>query len=476
MRNRGRPPRLLLRSKLVSDTIFNEGEENLMRILVLCAALFRLAISFPTVAYARTGGTFPYEYQKIELANGLKAYLIPTASAGQIAYVTVVRAGSREEWEPGKSGFAHFFEHIMFKGTKKYPDYDAITTRIGAAQNASTSSDVTVYYLVAAKDSLEQIVDIESDRFMNLEYSEPVFRTEAGAILGEFSQGRANPMLYLFEKLMDTAFDVHTYKHLTIGFEKDVRAMPEGYEYSVNFHRRYYRPENCVILLAGDFDTAAAGQLIRKYYSPWKTGYVAPQIKPEPSQTAPREATVEFPGRTLPTLCVAYKGPAWSATDKTAVATEVLGMVAFGPNSDIYRKLVIQEQKVQRLAGDFALSRDPGLLTVMAMVNTPGDVPAVKEEIRKTVESYRTKLCDPKLLRETKSAMKYGFLMDLETPEDIDFALMNYAVFTGGIEAVEDYYRTLDAITPSDIKAAAEKYLVDAGRTTVTMISAPGGK
>jgi zinc protease len=331
---------------------------------------------------------------------------------------------------------------------------------------------VTQYYLVASKDSLEQIIDLESDRFMNLEYTEEVFRTEAGAILGEFSQGRANPGLYLMEKLADTAFDVHTYKHLTIGFEKDVRAMPEGYEYSLGFYRRYYRPENCVLLLTGDFDPAQAERWIRKYYSPWKPGYVAPDVKPEPPQTAPKEATVEFPGRTLPVLSIAYKGPAWSATDSLAVATEVLGMVAFGPNSDIYRRLVIQEQRVQSLSGNFSLDRDPGLLTIISMVNKAPDIPSISQEVQKTVERFRTTLCDPKLLNDTRSAMKYGFLMRLETPQGIDFALRNFVVFTGGIEAVEDYYRTLDSITPEDVRAAAAKYLVENGRTTVTLTGA----
>ena len=310
---------------------------------------------------------------------------------------------------------------------------------------------------------------------MNLKYTEPVFRTEAGAILGEFSQGRANPRQYLFEKLMDTAFDVHTYKHLTIGFEKDVRAMPEGYQYSIGFHDRYYRPENCVVLLTGDFDANKAEQLIRKYYSPWKPGYVKPQITPEPLQTAPREATVEFPGRTLPILAVAYKGPAWSATDRLAVASEVLGLVAFGPNSDIYRRLVIQEQKVQSLSGDFGLSRDPNLLSIMTMVTNPNDVQAVKDEIRKTVEKFRTDLCDAKLLADTKSAVKYDFLMRLETPQAINFALRDFAVFTGGIEAIEDYYRTLESVTAEDLKAAANKFLVESGRTTVTLLPAKGG-
>jgi zinc protease len=439
-------------------------------IIVLIATLAAASIAAPP-----KGKTFPFDYKLITLPNGLKAYLIKAGSSGQISFITVVRAGAREEWEPGKTGYAHFFEHIMFKGTDKYPDYDAITTRMGAARNASTSTDVTQYYLVTASSALEQVIDLESDRFMNLKYTEPVFRTEAGAILGEFSQGRANPRLYLFEKLMDTAFDVHTYKHLTIGFEKDVRAMPDGYQYSISFHSRYYRPENCVVLLAGDFDVKKAEQLIRKYYSPWKPGYVKPPITPEPAQTAPREATVEFPGRTLPILAVSYKGPAWSATDKLAAASEVLGLVAFGPNSDIYRRLVIQDQKVQSLGGDFSLNRDPNLLSIMTMVTNPDDVQAIKDEIRKTVEKFRTELCNPQLLADTKSAMKYDFLMRLETPQAINFAVRDFAVFTGGIEAVEDYYRTLESVTAEDLKAAANTFLVESGRTTVTLLPAKGG-
>jgi zinc protease len=435
---------------------------------VLCAAL---TASFLPGA-VQGSKVFPYSYKQVQLPNGFRAYLIPTHAAGQISYVTVVRTGAREEWEPGKSGYAHFFEHIMFKGTAKYPDYDLVTTKIGAFRNASTSIDVTQYYLQAAGESLEQIVDLESDRFMNLRYTEPVFRTEAGAILGEFNQGRANPALYLAEKLMDTAFVAHTYKHLTIGFEKDVRSMPEGYQYSISFHDRYYRPENCVLLLAGDFDPAQAEQWISKYYSPWKRGYVAPRIKPEPPQTAPREAVAEFPGRTLPIVAVGYKGPAWSATDRLAVACEVLGLVAFGPNSEIYRRLVIQEQKVQSLSAGFNLTRDPNLLGITTMVANPQDVPLVRNEIAKTVEKLRNEPCDPKALADTKSAMKYSFLMRLETPQGINFALRNFVVFTGGIEAVEDYFKTLESITADDLKAAASRYLVENGRTTVTLMPA----
>jgi zinc protease len=442
---------------------------------ILSSIILIVTLSAVSIAGPEQGKLFPFDYRLVSLSNGFKAYLIRTGTSGQIAYTTVVRAGSREEWEPGKTGFAHFFEHIMFKGTDKYPNYDAITTRIGAARNAGTGVDSTIYYLVAASNSLEQIIDLESDRFMNLKYSEPVFRREAGAILGEFSQGRANPQLYLAEKLADTAFDFHTYRHLTIGFEKDVRAMPEGYQYSISFHRRYYRPENCVLLLAGDFDVDKAEQLIRKYYSAWKPGYLKPQIQSEPPQKEPKEATVEFPGHSLPILAVAYKAPVWSATDRLAVALQVLGPVAFGPNSDIYRRLVIGDQKVQWLSEGFSLDRDPSLLIVRTMINKQEDVQAIKDEIRKTVEKFRTEPCDAKLLADTKSALKYDFLMRLETPQGIDFALEPYIVFTGGIEAVEDYYRTLDSITPDDVTAAADQFLVESARTTVVLLSAKGG-
>jgi zinc protease len=413
---------------------------------------------------------FPFKYKTVQLENGFKAYLIKAGAPGQIAYVTVVRAGARDEYEAGRSGYAHFFEHMMFHGTAKYPLYDAVTSKIGAMRNASTSNDFTNYYLVASKDSLEQIIDLESDRFRNLKYSEQEFRTEAGAILGEFSQGRANPYLYLAEKVSDTAFDRHTYKHLTIGFEQDVRAMPEGYQYSVDFYKRYYRPENCVLLLAGDFDFNHAEQLIRKYYAPWNRGYVAPQVLPEPVQREPKKAEVKFPGRTLPILSINYKGPAWNAGNKMAVAAEVLGSVAFGSNSAIYKKLVIRDQKVQMLSGDFSLMRDPNLLGITAMVTNPQDIASIEKEILNSVDIFRHELCDKKLLKDTKSAAKYQFLMSLETAQGVCFALMPSVVFSGGIEAIEDYYRTLESITPEDVRAAANQFLIGNGSTTVTLM------
>ncbi|MDH3458662.1 MAG: insulinase family protein, partial [Gemmatimonadota bacterium] len=243
---------------------------------------------------------------------------------------------------------------------------------------------------------------------------------------------------------------------------------------SISFHRRFYRPENVVLVIAGDFDLERAATLVRQYYAGWEPGYTAPNVPVEPEQTAPRRQTVRYPGRTLPVLSVNYKGPAWSATDKLAVATEVLGAVAFGSNSDLYKKLVIDQRRVQYLFGGFGLDRDPGLLAIQTMVIDPNDVRAVEGEIRATVVRFQNELVDPKLLTDTKSNMKYGFLMGLETAQNVAFSLIQYVINTGGIEAVNDYYRTLDTVTAEDVRAAAQRFLVDRGSTVVTMVQAGG--
>ena len=440
---------------------------DLKRAGLLC--LTALALAVPAGAQS-SEGVFPYEYRRFELPNGLVTYLIDAPAPGQIAYVSIVRTGSRDEVEAGRSGFAHFFEHMMFRGTEKYPEFDKALAEIGASRNAFTSSDMTVYYAVAGSEHLERIADLESDRFMNLKYSEPDFRTEAGAVLGEYQQSATTPTGFLNEKLRETAFEQHTYQHTTIGFERDVRAMPEGFQYSLDFHRRHYRPENVVLVVAGDFDFDRAEQVIRQYYSPWERGYVAPEIPAEPAQTAPRDRTIVFPGRTLPTLSVSWKAPAWNPRDRTAVATEVLGRVAFGPNSDLYRRLVIRERKVGALNSSFGLARDPYLASVTATVLSPADTAAVKAEILATARKFSEELVDAQALADTKANMKYGFLMGLETPQSIAFSMIEPVVNTGGIEAVEEYYRTLDAVTPEDVRRAARQVLVDTGRTTLTMI------
>src|SRR3954467_14026651 len=175
-------------------------------------------------ALAQPQSAFPFPVAEKTLPNGLRVFVVKYDSPGLVAYYSVVRTGSRNEIEPGKSGFAHFFEHMMFRGTDKYSQqaYNDVIKEIGADSNAYTSEDLTVYHILAGKTALPKIVEIESDRFQNLKYTEPDFEKEARAVLGEYNKGASNPLQKMFETLYDNAFTRHTYKHTTIGFLKDI--------------------------------------------------------------------------------------------------------------------------------------------------------------------------------------------------------------------------------------------------------------
>src|SRR5688572_3734072 len=199
-----------------------------MRFLFSVATLLCVATS--GLFAATPARVFPYAYTKHTLPNGLTAIVIPMESPGLIAYYTVVRTGSRDEVEAGHSGFAHFFEHMMFRGTDKYSQdaYNDLLKRMGADSNAYTSDDQTVYHIVGPASQLATMMDMESDRFKNLKYTEDAFRTEALAVLGEYNKSASNPFLPMFEKLRDLAYQKHTYKHSSLGFLDDIKIGRES--------------------------------------------------------------------------------------------------------------------------------------------------------------------------------------------------------------------------------------------------------
>lgn len=414
---------------------------------------------------------FPYEYKTKTLGNGLKVILIKMPSNGLVSYYTIVRTGSRDEYEPGHTGFAHFFEHMMFRGTKKYPGnvYDKILTEIGADGNAYTTDDYTCYHINFTVDNLEKVIDLESDRFQNLFYPEQEFQTEAGAVYGEYRKGKASPFFWIWEALCNTAFEKHTYKHTTIGFEEDIKAMPKMYEYSLSFFNRYYRPDNCVILVVGDIDYDKTFSLIEKYYASWQKGYVPPKIEPEPEQTKEKKVTVKYPGKTAPIMVVAYKGLPFNPQDKNYVATILFGNLAFGSNSELYKKLYVREQKVIFLEEEFNFNRDPFLWMIWAQVKDEKDIEYVENEIINTIEHFKENPPDAKKLEDLKKNAKYSFLMNLETPNKVASGLARILALSADIKAIDEFYKTMESITPQDIQNVAKNFFVPNKRTIVVL-------
>jgi len=432
-------------------------------------ALIVLYLGISATVAAATEKIFPYTYHQTVLENGLTVILIPMESPGIVAYYSVVRTGSRDEYEPGHSGFAHFFEHMMFRGTKSYPGpvYDRLMTEMGADANAFTSSDITCYHLEVTTEDLEKVMELESDRFQNLSYQEDAFKTEAGAVRGEYLKSLSSPGFVLRETLLNTAFDRHTYKHTTIGFGQDVEAMPTMYEYSKSFFNRYYRPENVVLLIVGDIKPDPTLALVKKYYSAWQKGYVPPQVPTEPEQTAARRAEAPFQGRTLPIMAVAYKSIGFNPDNVPLAACLLLGDLAFGETSDIYKKLVLEQQRVQYLRPGFGPSRDPGLVTIYTMVKDSADVAPIEGEIYRTIEQFQATPPDEARLKDVKSSVRYGFLMGLDTPGNVADGLASLLAISGSMDVVDRFYATLDRVTARDIMDAAKTFLAKEKRTVV---------
>ncbi len=409
----------------------------------------------------------PYPTETRTLENGLKVIVMPMPSDGLVAYWSVVRTGSRDEYEAGHTGFAHFFEHMMFRGTERYPaaDYNRIVTSIGADTNAYTTDDYTAFHFNLAAEDLERVMDIESDRFRNLKYSERAFQTEAGAVYGEYRKSRTNPDFALDEKLVATAFTKHPYGHTTMGYERDIAAMPTMYDYSRTFFARYYRPDNTVLFIAGDVQPTQVFQLVEKYYGGWQRGYVPPQIPAEPEQMAERHVDVQYDGQTLPVLVIAYKLPVYDPADRTRVAADVFADLAFGPTSAAYRKLVLEEQVVEELDADASHNRDPELLEIHTRIKDPSKIDYVRGVIDATVAEFRAAPPDPARLAALQRRLKYGFLMGLQTPESVAARVAQPIALAGDLSGLDQLYATFAAITPADVQTAAQRYLVAERRT-----------
>jgi len=412
----------------------------------------------------------PFDIHQDVLENQLHVVTIPFDSPGLAAFYIVVRVGSRNEIEEGVTGFAHFFEHMMFRGTDRFSanQYKNELKLIGASANAYTTLDRTVYHMVGDAQKLETMFDLESDRFLNLKYSEHYFKTEAGAVKGEYTKNYASPYNRLYEKTVDRAFDSHTYKHTTMGFFKDVVDMPNQYEYSLEFFDRYYRPEYCTVLVVGDVSQDQVLALSNKYFGSWETGSYTAEIPVEPQQDGKRLVHLQD-GSIPPFLELNYKGPAFRDDEIDVAALDILSSILFSSNSPLYRKLVVEEQKVRSISGGVYNTRDPYLYSISTSIKEKEDMQYVKNEIDAAVKNVIENGIDDNNLEETKSRLRYSYAMNIDSPGSIAGGLAGYISITGDPGSLNRTYDLYTKVTSDDIRTIASKYLIDKGLTIATI-------
>ena len=329
---------------------------------------------------------------------------------------------------------------------------------------------MTVYHLYGPSKALPTIIDYEADRFQHLDYTEEQFKTEAGAILGEYAKSASNPEQILDEKMLETAYTKHTYRHTVIGYLDDVKAMPSGFAYSREFFRRYYTPDNATVIVVGDFDKKETLAHLTKAYGGWKGKLDAVKIPVEPAQTAARTAHVDWKTPTLPRLWLAWHTPAPTDLPATAVADGARRLPVRPDQPALSGPRPRRASSSTRLERDLgAHARSVALRRRSRASRTPRTSTRSQKAILDEIAKLAAGTVDAQRLDAVRSNLKYGAILRLDTADRVAVTLATTTAQTGDLESINKLYARIDKLKPAELSAFAKKWLTDANRTTVTL-------
>jgi len=421
------------------------------------------------------GHAFEIKSQSHVLPNGLRVVLAPDPSVPTVSYHTLIDAGSRDETKPGTTGLAHVFEHMMFRGTKRFPDFDAVVKPWGAQTNASTGNDVTDYFVNAKSEFLKDIIDLEADRIRNLSFTNEVFRTELGPVKEERRRGVVeDPYGFMETRLYDLAFEKHTYKHPVIGWEEDLEKLMT-YEDAMRFKETFYEPAHVVISIAGNFNAASALAWITEKYGDWVPGKIMPDPIPvEPPQQAPKSETKVWKDAMIaPILMVAHKAPAMRFDTPDYVTYRVVDRLLFSNSGRLHKRLVVDRQLVEEVDGGAFGGKDPGLWTITATIKGGAALDSVEMIIMEELNKLGMAAVSQEELNKAINGLKADRVFGFDRPARVASTLGRYAVTSGSAGNVQKEMDLLSTVTPKMVMDFAHQYLTDAGRTTLMMNPKP---
>ena len=435
--------------------------------------------SGPAVAQAEPSDLFPTDGVVETLDNGLQLVLLPVDTPGIASIETWMRVGSGEEAVSGLTGFAHFFEHLMFHGSETLPKEarEDKLLELSVTENAWTSQDATVYHLVLPATNLQAALTVESDRFRNLTLDAEGVRKEAGAVYGEFRKGQASPDRAAWEATWATAFRSHPYHHSTIGIEPDIAAMPDQLEAARRFFSTWYRPEHATLVISGDIDPTEARAMVQRTFGFWKPQPVAepwPDIPVEPAQTGLRRSQVVWTaGPVNPRLVLAWRTPAYAPGTPDGAALSLLPALLASDVAPLHRKLVDEERRVRWIWAEAPEQRHPGLF-VMAMELAEGEDPsAIEAEVLAAVRALAEDESPEARFRleMTRARKRRELLLNLDSAHSWASAYGRAALFGAVPDTLEAEVHAASKARLVDVTRVVTNYLLpDAGRTVVTLV------
>lgn len=406
------------------------------------------------------------------LPNGLTVLLKEIHTAPVISMWTLYRVGSRNE-RTGETGASHWVEHMMFKGTPKYPAgvLDGLIDRVGGQWNAFTSHDSTMYYETLPAEHIDLALDLESDRMINAQFLPDEVESERTVILSERRGSENQPMFWLREEVRSTAFKVHGYHHEIIGDTHDLITMTRDQLYG--HYQRHYHPANAVLVLSGAFDTATMRDKIEQFY-----GHIANGTKPvlfsrpEPAQMGERRVLVERPIKTR-FVMVSYRVP--QATHPDWLALSVLDSILTGAGGSIDNKTtrlyqaLVKSEICASMSGNMNETIDPYLYT-FSMTLRDGHT---HQEAESVLLTELDKICQDGIteaeLTRAKKQARANFAYETESITNQAYTLAQSSAL-GDHTWHDTYLARLELVTVEDVHNVARRYLIPQNRTVGWLI------
>ena len=404
------------------------------------------------------------QVKSFTLANGMKFIVLESSTIPNANMYTFWKVGSRNE-APGITGLSHFFEHMMFNGSKHFGPkmFDRTMEAKGGSNNAYTSNDVTVYQDWFPAASLETVFTLESDRIAHLSIDPKMVASERGVVLSERSTGLENSNVRLLqEELNSVAFSAHPYSWSVIGNESDIKAWTQ--DDLVRYFNTYYSPNNAVAVIVGDVRLEQVRQLATKYFGAIPKRALPPAVRTvEPEQKGERRVFVAKESVTAPNLLVAYKVPAIHHADHYAL--DVLqSLLTDGKTSRLYRALV-EQQLATQVGSDSLDGFDPGLLYLYAVAAAKVEPAKLEQALLAELDNVVRNGVGAEELQKVKNQKLLNLYRAQETINGKAQQLGNYEVFFGDYKKLFEAPAAYEKLTPADIQAVAAKYLKKSQRT-----------
>jgi zinc protease len=417
------------------------------------------------------------EHLETTLDNGLQVLVLKEPTPGIVAVQTWISVGSGGENRPGSTGYAHFFEHLMFHGTPALSTEarEARLVALGVEENAWTSQDETCYHLLGPVEHLEELLRIEADRFANLGLTEAGVRREAGAVYGEFRKSEADPFDALSKRLWSTAFTVHPYKHDTLGLEADIKAMPEGLERALAFRAAHYRPDQALVVVTGDVDSKSAMAQVQAAFGDWSAAGAAPGPVPvEPPQRRARRAHIDWKGPPIdPKLAVGWRVPGFKPGDGTSASLDVVRELLMSRASKLVRTLIDEDELVFEVYSGAPDRVAPGLLFMFLDLQPEADPEAVIAVVDAALEDLSQ--VREKRVRLARGRLQRKRTIALSGPEAMGQAIGRAALHGGGFKAYGAHTAAIGAVDAAAVRAVIGTLLTE-NRRTVVSLSSGGAK